>query len=636
MAFTSSSLTTSSGSDSEVALCSKACSKVYATLQSHYDKLTVDFRKSQFDVLSYKSGLESVEARLVVYQQNENVFEKDIKLLKFDVMLRDNDLVELRKKFEVAKKEKDELKHTLENFQTSLKNLSKLLENQITDKIGLGYDNQVFHSTVFDCDEVISSELDESEPKSPVYDRPSTPIIEDWVSDLEDESEDTCESVKSTALGVAATGTRETAIAGRLKYSSNIDPHNTDADAVFDDKENESEVHVSLSSSDKPKKHDEKATREAKVKSPIDFSTRVRDLSDVFEEFSVNSTNRVNAANAPVTAVGPNSTNNTNSFNAAGPSDTTRHTQEEGIDYEEFFAPVARIEAIRLFLANASFMGFMGYQMDVKSAFLYETIKEEVYVYQPLGFEDLDYPNKVYKVVKALYVLHQAPGAWYETLANYLLENSFQRGKIDQILFIKKQKVDIFLVQTVVVTSLTGAEYVADASCCAQVLWIQNQLLDYGHFLNAVSSKLMLFGLTIDVAHLMLLGHKDRKKVIITEDTIRQALHLDDAAGVDCLPNEEIFAELARMGYEKPGLLGMNLVLPWLQLSSALPQAVKDDAEDEDDDNEVSAEPTPPSPTPATLPPSPTQEHIPSPPQAQTTQPSSSPPQQPSQTADIS
>nr|GEZ63640.1 hypothetical protein [Tanacetum cinerariifolium] len=101
------------------------------------------------------------------------------------------------------------------------------------------------------------------------------------------------------------------------------DPHNTDADAVFDDKENESEVHVSLSSSDKPKKHDEKATREAKVKSPIDFSTRVRDLSDVFEEFSVNSTNRVNAANAPVTAVGPNSTNNTNSFNAAGPSDTT-------------------------------------------------------------------------------------------------------------------------------------------------------------------------------------------------------------------------------------------------------------------------------------------------------------------------
>nr|GFD34108.1 putative ribonuclease H-like domain-containing protein [Tanacetum cinerariifolium] len=78
--------------------------------------------------------------------------------------------------------------------------------------------------------------------------------------------------------------------------------------------------------------------------------------------------------------------------------------------------------------------------MDVKSAFLYETIKEEVYVCQPLGFEDPDYPDKVYKVVKALYGLHQAPRAWYETLTNYLLENGFQRGKIDQTLFIKKQK----------------------------------------------------------------------------------------------------------------------------------------------------------------------------------------------------
>ncbi|GJW43419.1 putative ribonuclease H-like domain-containing protein [Tanacetum coccineum] len=78
------------------------------------------------------------------------------------------------------------------------------------------------------------------------------------------------------------------------------------------------------------------------------------------------------------------------------------HTQEEGIDYDEVFAPVARIEAIRLFLAYASFMGFMVYQMDVKSAFLYGQIKEEVYVCQPPGFEDPDYPDKVYKVVKAL------------------------------------------------------------------------------------------------------------------------------------------------------------------------------------------------------------------------------------------
>ncbi|GJW32162.1 putative ribonuclease H-like domain-containing protein [Tanacetum coccineum] len=87
--------------------------------------------------------------------------------------------------------------------------------------------------------------------------------------------------------------------------------------------------------------------------------------------------------------------------------------QVEGIDYEEVFAHVARIKAIRLFLAYASFMGFLVYQMDVKSAFLYGTIEEEVYVTQPPGFKDHDHPDKVYKVVKALYGLHQAPRAWH-------------------------------------------------------------------------------------------------------------------------------------------------------------------------------------------------------------------------------
>ncbi|GJU98586.1 putative ribonuclease H-like domain-containing protein [Tanacetum coccineum] len=85
------------------------------------------------------------------------------------------------------------------------------------------------------------------------------------------------------------------------------------------------------------------------------------------------------------------------------------YTQEEGINYDEVFAPVAKIEAIRLFLAYASFMGFIVYQMDVKSAFLYGTIEEEVYVCQPPGFEDPQFPDKVYKVEKALYGLHQAP-----------------------------------------------------------------------------------------------------------------------------------------------------------------------------------------------------------------------------------
>nr|GEU72906.1 hypothetical protein [Tanacetum cinerariifolium] len=137
MAFTSSS---SSSCDNEVASCSEAC-------------------------------LKSVETRIVVYQQNENVFEEDIKLLKLDVMLRDNALIELRKKFKKAEKERNEFKLKLEKFQTSLKNLSQLLASQTSDKTRLGYDTYVFYSTVFDCDKMFSSEFDVSMPTSPVYDR---------------------------------------------------------------------------------------------------------------------------------------------------------------------------------------------------------------------------------------------------------------------------------------------------------------------------------------------------------------------------------------------------------------------------------------------------------------------------------
>ncbi|GJT98818.1 putative ribonuclease H-like domain-containing protein [Tanacetum coccineum] len=119
------------------------------------------------------------------------------------------------------------------------------------------------------------------------------------------------------------------------------------------------------------------------------------------------------------------------------------YRQEEGINYDKVFAPVARIEAIRIFLAFAYYMGFIVYQMDVKSAFLYGTIDEEVYVSQPSGFVDPKFPKKVYKVVKALYGLHQAPRAWYATLSTFLLKSGYRRGTIDKTLFIKKDMNDI-------------------------------------------------------------------------------------------------------------------------------------------------------------------------------------------------
>ncbi|GJW28266.1 putative ribonuclease H-like domain-containing protein [Tanacetum coccineum] len=146
------------------------------------------------------------------------------------------------------------------------------------------------------------------------------------------------------------------------------------------------------------------------------------------------------------------------------------YTQEEGIDCDEIFAPIFMIEAIRLFLAYVSFMGFIVYQMDVKSTFLYGTIEEEMYVCQPPGFEDPQFPDTVYKVEKALYGLHQAPKAWNETLSTYLLENRFRKGTIDKTLFIKKDKDDAqeipdefyggahFLLRVIVKTTSTPIE----------------------------------------------------------------------------------------------------------------------------------------------------------------------------------
>ncbi|KAJ0600422.1 putative RNA-directed DNA polymerase [Helianthus annuus] len=132
-------------------------------------------------------------------------------------------------------------------------------------------------------------------------------------------------------------------------------------------------------------------------------------------------------------------------------------SQIEGIDYNEVYAPVARLEAIRIFLAYASFKKFKVYQMDVKSAFLHGVVEEEVYVEQPPGFEDPLHPDRVLLLNKALYGLHQAPRAWYETLSTYLLSNGFRWGLIDCTLFIKEKGEDLLLVQVYVDDIIFGS-----------------------------------------------------------------------------------------------------------------------------------------------------------------------------------
>nr|GFA81335.1 hypothetical protein [Tanacetum cinerariifolium] len=130
------------------------------------------FRKSQFDVMSYQTGLESVEARLVVYKQNESTLEENIKLLNIKVQLRDNVLATLRQKLATTKKERDDLNMKLEKFQTSSKRLTDLLANQTSDKAGLGYNSKVFTQAMFDCDNYYSSKSNNDNwPPSNLYDR---------------------------------------------------------------------------------------------------------------------------------------------------------------------------------------------------------------------------------------------------------------------------------------------------------------------------------------------------------------------------------------------------------------------------------------------------------------------------------
>nr|GFB47135.1 putative ribonuclease H-like domain-containing protein [Tanacetum cinerariifolium] len=161
----------------------------------------------------------------------------------------------------------------------------------------------------------------------------------------------------------------------------------------------------SLSCGDQTRIQGDKTKNKDKGKSPVVTITGLRDLNAEFEECNDNSSNGVNAAGSSVSATGLNFTNSTNDFNVTGPSNAAMPNLED-------------------LSHNADDVGFK----------------------DPPGFKDPEHPDKVYKVVKALYGPHQAPRAWYETLATYLLENRFQRGTIDQTLFIKKQQKDILLV----------------------------------------------------------------------------------------------------------------------------------------------------------------------------------------------
>nr|GFB28695.1 uncharacterized mitochondrial protein AtMg00810-like [Tanacetum cinerariifolium] len=252
-----------------------------------------------------------------------------------------------------------------------------------------------------------------------------------------------------------------------------INPQNTDGDATFDEKEPEfegrkleSEVNVSTSSSAQSKKHDDKTKKEAKCKSLVESVTGYRNLSVEFEDFSNNSINEVNAAGNTVPVVGKIFTDSTNTFSVAELEDITYSDDEEDVGVEADFnnlettITVSPIPTTRVHKDHPMMQIIGGLSSATQTRSMIRVAKDQGGLSQ-INNDDFytypDYLDKVYKVVKALYGLHQAPGAWYETLANYLLENGFQRGKIDQTLFIKRQPYDILLVQIYVDDIIFGS-----------------------------------------------------------------------------------------------------------------------------------------------------------------------------------
>ncbi|GJR50957.1 retrovirus-related pol polyprotein from transposon TNT 1-94 [Tanacetum coccineum] len=151
------------------------------------------------------------------------------------------------------------------------------------------------------------------------------------------------------------------------------------------------------------------------------------------------------------------------------------YCQEKGLDFEESFAPVARLEAIRIFLANVASKNMTVYQMDVKTAFLNGELKEVVYVSQPEGFVDPDRPHHVYHLKKALYELKQAPRAWYDTLSKFLLAQGFSKGVVDPTLFIQK----------------TG-KHTLHVQIYVDIIFASTDPKECDHFSNEMSSKFQI------------------------------------------------------------------------------------------------------------------------------------------------
>ncbi|GJV01353.1 uncharacterized mitochondrial protein-like protein [Tanacetum coccineum] len=573
--------------------CLSSCLENVKILKEQNEKLLKDLRTSKLNAIAYKTGLESVEARILVYKKNKYVYEEDIKVLKCEIHLRELAIIELRRKLELAQKQKDEIQLTVENFENSSKNLSKLIDCQIVDKCktGLGYNvvpppyignfmppkpnlsfsgleefmNKpiVSESTVKKLVVEISEDKGSADKPKIVRKNNGALIIEEWVSDSEDEVVSKPKIEKKTRVNIVkgknvnTVGPKAVVNTAKPKavlnaVKGNHDNQDLDEKGVIDSgcsrhmtgnmsylinseeidggyvafggnpkggkitgsgtiktggltcplaKDTSDESNLGLEAWTHKFKTTKKLVKEickartetvpgkdyillplwtanlpfsqsSKISPDVGFKPlgdnenprKYNEFNDQEKEDSDNSTNNVNGASSnEVNAIGSKTSidlpgdpnmpeledivysdddedvgaetdiNNLDAFMSVSPIPTTRINKDHLV--EQIIRDLNSAPQTRRMTKN------------LKEHEEPKKIEEEVYVCQPPGFEDPDFPDRVYKVEKALYGLHQAPRAWYETLSTYLLDNGFQRGKIDKTLFIKRDKGDIMLVQ---------------------------------------------------------------------------------------------------------------------------------------------------------------------------------------------
>nr|GEX78644.1 ribonuclease H-like domain, reverse transcriptase, RNA-dependent DNA polymerase [Tanacetum cinerariifolium] len=488
---------------------SSSCLENTKIIKEQNEQLLKNLRTSKINAITYKTGLESIEARLLVYKKSEYVYEEDIKILKHETYLREVAITKLRRKLELAQKQKDEIQLTVENFENSSKNLSKLLDCQIIDKckIGLGYNSlpppytrkflppkpnlsglekflnkpivnePTVKKPVVETSDAMAS-ADKPTDGNPQIDLQDKGVIDSrcsrhmtknmsYLTDYE-EIDGGYVAFGGNPKGGKITGRgienlvdhkvkvircdNETKFKNRemnqfCKMKGNFDGKadegffvryslNSKAFRVFNNKTRilEENLHVS----DDGKKVDEDPRQESKCK-------------DQEKEDNVNSTNNVNVAGTNrVNVVGVN-TNNELPLDPKMPSLEDISTFNLSSDHEddEEEANMNNVDTTTQVSPTPTTRIHKDHPLDQVIGDLHSTTQTRNMSknLEEHGFEDLDFPDKVYKVEKALYGLHQAPRAWYKTLSTYLLDNGFHKGNIDKTLFVRRHKDDILLVQ---------------------------------------------------------------------------------------------------------------------------------------------------------------------------------------------